>query len=1285
MKRLTAWTLALLIGLAGIGHAAELTSPNDRETSRTWKQKNAGQPTAYGTEVATSPTDPTDLKTYIDSSTPAQYLKNAVASADGGIRIIRQDDTSTTFGIDRIRVGTGHPASTLGTLGDLYVEQTSATNTQIVALWVKTGVGTWTEYTLPAGGGTSLTLSDNTPVNTSTASAGTGTQAARDDHDHGITAGGSGSTNLAIGTRTATTVPITSSSGTDATFPAATASLAGAQSAADKTKLDGLTDFTRTITETIATANTVTPTATNNGDALRFSGTTAATLTYSANPPDAAGDWRQLVINTGTVVLTVRRPGNVQIGTIAGGESAIIMFEDGGNAWKMFKLSQVTQADWSQSNTANPAFIHNKPTIPTPSSATPVNTATAAVGTSTNYARGDHDHGVTGGGGGITEEQATDAAGALLATEATIVYNSATNALTSQCAAGQLQGTNTSSEWACTDPAREFARTNPVVFAGTGTSAITPTTVNNGRIWNYTGSVARTLTFANPAAAIGNWRAMVAHSGTGGAVQVQAPPGTNVATLNNGESGLAIFTTTNQWQFVFVGKNPSTVSQTDAEAGTSTDVHAWTPQRVGQAITALAPSGGGSVTFGAGAGEVATWAEGNSVAIVPISKLDASLDRTVAPVRAAWKDTRNIDATDLQAATATSGTTAGIVLPTYTGTDLTAFVGIWVGVALSEVLDIREGTAFSLLGDRFSTLAATGTPLTINGVAGTLFQTDNEIDREFFSGHHWTVKINAARLGDQIDDRIEDLVEDFAHRGNTVTGLPVSKLPTRAALHTALGLPADPCADDQVLGGVASPSETGAEFECQTDVGGGGTATGIFGSHGAAALAADQVVTTADSNKGTLWRYTATDGDASENVDFTPTGDSAAWWSVVANESTGTTLAVREGLTNTAIGNLPPGRFALLHYSGTPGFSWTLAPLPAPASTGGSLAGVARGSLLASSPMPVGPHNNGVVVSSTLSFTIASGVTWVSQLSGTADHILRLNRNQKPADAFGLEIVAKVNGVEFDSARVIERNTSQTGNSARRLLRFENSGGRVLFVLGLRSGTADDETLSFVGAGQDVPANSTVEVYELVVQGSQGPAGDASAMPLSVYYAKGQTEWDGPARLNVAAGESRDRFYRVAWNTTAQRTENGGVQGITFAATNANADQITAAGETAAINVTDHFINLSEGEYDIEFGGGIIADNDTNAGRNRMRLHRIEAANDSELWGAGTPAIANAINDPWSGTDDLRSWGIGRMLGLEVPAAGVSLIFTHSGGGTTAYGANTNRGYGAYVAIRKRD
>lgn len=53
------------------------------------------------------------------------------------------------------------------------------------------------------------------------------------------------------------------------------------------------------------------------------------------------------------------------------------------------------QANWNQSDSTADDYIKNKPTIPTlpsPSSTTPVMDGTASVGSETNYARGDHRH-----------------------------------------------------------------------------------------------------------------------------------------------------------------------------------------------------------------------------------------------------------------------------------------------------------------------------------------------------------------------------------------------------------------------------------------------------------------------------------------------------------------------------------------------------------------------------------------------------------------------------------------------------------------------------------------------------------------------------------------------------------------------------------------------------------------------------------------------------------------------------------------------------------------------------
>jgi hypothetical protein len=71
-------------------------------------------------------------------------------------------------------------------------------------------------------------------------------------------------TNIAEGTRTTTTVPITSSTGSNATLNSATTSLAGVMSSADKTKLDGIAAGAQVNVATNLTYSTATTTGTVN-------------------------------------------------------------------------------------------------------------------------------------------------------------------------------------------------------------------------------------------------------------------------------------------------------------------------------------------------------------------------------------------------------------------------------------------------------------------------------------------------------------------------------------------------------------------------------------------------------------------------------------------------------------------------------------------------------------------------------------------------------------------------------------------------------------------------------------------------------------------------------------------------------------------------------------------------------------------------------------------------------------------------------------------------------------
>lgn len=95
--------------------------------------------------------------------------------------------------------------------------------------------------------------------------------------------------NLSIGTRTSTTVPINISSGTGASFPIATTSLAGAMSAADKAKLDSLSTTSSGGTVTSFSSGNLSPLFTTSvatsttTPALSFSLSNAGANTWFGN------------------------------------------------------------------------------------------------------------------------------------------------------------------------------------------------------------------------------------------------------------------------------------------------------------------------------------------------------------------------------------------------------------------------------------------------------------------------------------------------------------------------------------------------------------------------------------------------------------------------------------------------------------------------------------------------------------------------------------------------------------------------------------------------------------------------------------------------------------------------------------------------------------------------------------------------------------------------------------------------------------------------------------------
>ena len=142
-------------------------------------------------------------------------------------------------------------------------------------------------------------------------------------------------TNLTIGTITTTAVPIESSSGTNASIPAATTTLAGVMSAVDKTKLDGIAigatanagTVTSVATSGAITGGTITTTGTishstadgylhvpatgttNNGKVLT-AGATAGSLSWTALP---SAPVTSVAGKTGAVTLV---KGDVGLGSV---------------------------------------------------------------------------------------------------------------------------------------------------------------------------------------------------------------------------------------------------------------------------------------------------------------------------------------------------------------------------------------------------------------------------------------------------------------------------------------------------------------------------------------------------------------------------------------------------------------------------------------------------------------------------------------------------------------------------------------------------------------------------------------------------------------------------------------------------------------------------------------------------------------------------------------------------------------------------------------------------------
>lgn len=139
-------------------------------------------------------------------------------------------------------------------------------------------------------------------------------------------------TNLAQGTRTTTTVPITSSTGTTATLDIATTSLAGVMSSEDKAKLDGIASGATANTGTVTSvaALTLTTTGTDVSSSVA-TGTTTPVITL--NIPSASSTNRGVLTSTDWTTFNAKQ---AALGNASSTVSGILTSND----WNTFNNKQ---------------------------------------------------------------------------------------------------------------------------------------------------------------------------------------------------------------------------------------------------------------------------------------------------------------------------------------------------------------------------------------------------------------------------------------------------------------------------------------------------------------------------------------------------------------------------------------------------------------------------------------------------------------------------------------------------------------------------------------------------------------------------------------------------------------------------------------------------------------------------------------------------------------------------------------------------------------------------------
>jgi len=208
-------------------------------------------------------------------------------------------------------------------------------------------------------------------------------------------------TNIAQGTRTATTVPVTSSTGSDATLDIATTALAGVMSAADKTKLDGIANGANNYVHPNHTGD-----VTSSGDGATVIANDAVTNAKLANMAantikgriSTAGDPQDLTATQVRTILNVADGANNYVhpnhtgDVTSSGDGATVIANNAVTYAKM----QTVSAQRLLGNPTASAAVPSEITVSTGLnlSLAGVLTATGSGGTVTNIAT---NNGITGG------------------------------------------------------------------------------------------------------------------------------------------------------------------------------------------------------------------------------------------------------------------------------------------------------------------------------------------------------------------------------------------------------------------------------------------------------------------------------------------------------------------------------------------------------------------------------------------------------------------------------------------------------------------------------------------------------------------------------------------------------------------------------------------------------------------------------------------------------------------------------------------------------------------------